>query len=118
MDGVLLVPNMTPHATRAAVERLRTACERIDRDPDSIWIAQCVVTAPELSEQETLEVCNARTLTYLQTPQWGESLCEMNGWSLDTLAEIRSHEQFHGLDTIADNLFHRAEMVEPAKTHP
>lgn len=118
MDGVLLVPNMTPEATQAAVARIHRECERIDRDPASIRIAQSVVTAPELDELETVEICHARALTYLQTPTWGEALCEMNGWSLKLLEDIRSHEQLSGHETIADNLFHRSELVEPARRIP
>ncbi len=118
MDGVLLVPNLTPDGTAAAVGRIRSACERIDRDPDSVRIAQCVVTAPELDELETLEICHARALTYLQTPKWGEALCNINGWSTDTLDEIRAHPQLKSLDTIADNLYHRSELVAPARRIP
>ena len=118
MDGVLLVPNLTPDGTAAAVKRIRTACERVGRDPASVRIAQCVVTAPELEEVETIEICHARALTYLQTPNWGEALCAINGWSESTLAEIRNHPQLTSLDTIADNVFHRSELVGPARSIP
>ena len=118
MDGVLLVPNLTPDGTASAVQRIRAACERIGRDPASVHIAQCVVTAPELDELETVEICHARALTYLQTPSWGEALCKINGWSRDTLADIRNHPQLKSLDTIADNVFHRSELVAPARRIP
>lgn len=118
MDGALLVPNLSPDGTAAAVKRIRSACERVGRDPDSVRIAQCVVTAPELDELETIEICHARALTYLQTPQWGEALCEINGWSQASLAEIRAHPQLRSLDTIADNLYHRSELVAPARNIP
>lgn len=118
MDGVLLVPNLTPSATRAAVDRLRRACEREGRDPTTLRIAQCVVTAPDLDDVETRQICHARALTYLQAPGWGEALCGMNGWDEATLAEIRSHRSLRGHDTIADSVYHRAEMTEPAKAVP
>ncbi|EHB56464.1 Luciferase-like, subgroup [Mycolicibacterium rhodesiae JS60] len=118
MDGVLLVPNLTPDGTAAAVQRIRSACERIGRDPTTVRIAQCVVTAPELDELETLEICHARALTYLQTPSWGEALCTINGWSHETLAKIRNHPQLVALDTIADNVYHRSELVAPARGIP
>ena len=94
MDGVLLIPNLTPEATRASVARIRAACERVGRDPATFRIAQSVVTAPELDDTETRQICHARALTYLQTPGWGDTLVTMNGWSADKLAEIRSHASF------------------------
>jgi 5,10-methylenetetrahydromethanopterin reductase len=63
MDGVLLIPNLTVAATRAAVGRIRAACEKIDRDPGTVRIAQCVVTAPDLDDTETRQICHARALT-------------------------------------------------------
>ena len=118
MDGVLLIPNLTPEATQASVARLRAACERVGRDPASLRIAQSLVTAPELSDVETRQLCHARALTYLQAPGWGETLVKMNGWSADTLAEIRCHAQLQGHDTIADSVYHRAELAEPSKAVP
>ena len=118
MDGVVLIPNLTPDATRACVERLRQACEHAGRDPASLRIAASLVTAPELGDTETREICHARALTYLQTPGWGETLCGMNGWDLDKLAEIRSHPSLQGHGTIADNVFHRSELGEPASAVP
>lgn len=118
MDGVLLIPNMTPEATRDAVQRLHHACEAVGRDPATLRIAQCVVTAPELDDTETRQLCHARALTYLQAPGWGDALCTMNGWNLDTLAQIRSHQSLQGHDSIADSVYHRAEMAEPARAVP
>lgn len=118
MDGVLLIPNLTPDATYESVVRIRTACERAGRDPATLRIAQSVVTAPQLSDVETRQICHARALTYLQTPGWGDTLVKMNGWSTATLTEIRSHAQLQGHDTIADSVFHRAELAEPAKLVP
>lgn len=118
MDGVLLIPNLTPEATQAAVTRLREACERTDRDPETLRIAQCVITAPELDEVETRQLCHARALTYLQAPGWGDTLCAMNGWDADTLAAIRGHAQLKGHTTLADNVFHRSELEEAARSVP
>jgi len=118
MDGVLLIPNLTPDATHAAVLRIRAACERVGRDPATLRIAQSVVTAAELGDVETRQLCHARALTYLQTPGWGDALAKINGWSTHTLAEIRSHAQLQGHDTIADSVYHRAELAEPAKAVP
>ncbi|MEZ0365801.1 TIGR03857 family LLM class F420-dependent oxidoreductase [Mycobacterium sp. pUA109] len=118
MDGILLVPNMTPDATRAAVQRLREACERIGRDPATLRIAQCVVTAPELDDIETRQIVHARALTYLESPGWGRSLCRLNGWDPAVLDTIAAHEQLRGADVIADARYHRSELMEPAKLVP
>jgi 5,10-methylenetetrahydromethanopterin reductase len=118
MDGVLLVPNMTPEATAGAVSRIREACEQIDRDPESIRIAQCVVTAPELEELETRQIAHARAFTYLQAPIYGDSLCKLNGWDPSIVRELSEQEQIRGSDEIADMRFHRKDLVEPAKMIP
>lgn len=118
MDGVLLVPNMTPDGTRAAVARLRQECERIDRDPATLRIAQCVITAPELDELETRQVAHARAFTYLQAPGYGDALCAVNGWDPAALAALSQHAQLTGIPRIADNVFHRSELVGPASLIP
>src|SRR5262245_42177761 len=118
MDGVLLVPNMTPEATAAAVARMREACERVDRDPDSLRIAQCVVTAPELDELETHQIAHARAFTYLQAPGYADALCRTNGWDPSIIAKLGEHNQIMGSDDIADSRFHRKDLVEPAKLIP
>jgi len=118
MDGVLLVPNMTPDATAAAVRRLHVACERIDRDPATLRIAQCVVTAPELDELETRQIAHARAFTYLQAPGYGDALCQVNKWDSALVATLSTHQQIAGADYIADSIFHRRELVEPAKLIP
>ena len=51
-DGVLLPPVFTPDATASIVQRLRTECEQIGRDPASLQISQSVITAPELDDEE------------------------------------------------------------------
>lgn len=118
MDGVLLIPNLTAAATRAAVRRLRAACESEGRDPATLRIAQCLVTAPELDDGETRQLCHARALTYLQAPGWGDTLCAMNGWDAQTLERVRSHASLQGHATIADSVYHRSELAEAARAVP
>ena len=118
MDGALLVPNLTPEATRAAVERIRRECELIDRDPAEVRIAQCVITAPELGDAETRQLAHARALTYLQAPGYGDALVRANGWDRGVLAALAEHEQISGSPEAADQRFHRSELLEPAKLIP
>jgi 5,10-methylenetetrahydromethanopterin reductase len=117
-DGVLLVPNMTPEATHASVIRIREACERIGRDPASIRIAQCVITAPELDRIETRQVAHGRAVTYLQAPGYRDALIKVNGWDPTVVQRLADHELFRNTDVIADNRFHRAELLGPAELIP
>lgn len=117
-DGVLLVPNMTPEATHASVTRIREACERIGRDPQSIRIAQCVITAPDLGELETRQVAHGRAVTYLQAPGYRDALLAVNGWDPEIVRRLADHELFRGTDVIADNRFHRSELLGPAALIP
>jgi 5,10-methylenetetrahydromethanopterin reductase len=116
-DGVLLIPNMTPEATRASVTRIRGACERIGRDPQSIHIAQCVITAPELDEVETRQLAHARAVTYLQWPGYGAALVRLNGWDPGVIDRLNNHEQLRRSEMLADG-FHRADLLGPAALVP
>ena len=118
-DGVLLPPVFTPEATRTIVARLDAACERIDRDPGSLRIAQCVITAPDLDDVETRALAHARAVTYLDAPGYGEMLVQLNGWDPTPLAQLRDHEQFRNIGTsVSDLSFHRTELLGPASLVP
>jgi probable F420-dependent oxidoreductase len=117
-DGVLLVPMMTPDATRDAVQRIRQECERIDRDPASVRICSLVVTAPDMDDFETRAIAHGRAVTYLQYKGYGETLCRVNGWDLGILDDIRNHERFTGLSEVADRVFQRHQMMDVAAKVP
>jgi probable F420-dependent oxidoreductase len=120
MDGVLLVPNMTPAATAETVQRLRAACLRMDRDPATLRIAQCVITAPDLDDTETRQIAHARAVTYLQAPGYGEALCRVNHWDPSIVGRLSGHTQLRSSASshIADSMFHRNQLTEPAKLVP
>ena len=117
-DGVLLVPMMTPDAVRASVERIREACERIDRDPAEVRISALVVTAPGLDDFETRAIAHGRMVTYMTYPGYGETLCSVNGWDPKVLDDVRNHELFKGLGKVPDLTFHRHQMMEAAACIP
>jgi 5,10-methylenetetrahydromethanopterin reductase len=117
-DGVLLPPVLTPDATAAAVARIREACERIDRDPATVRICQCVITAPDLSDEESRALAHARAVTYLQAPEYGDALIRANGWDIAPVASLRAHRQFQGRQEMADVAFHRMQLMEPARLVP
>jgi 5,10-methylenetetrahydromethanopterin reductase len=111
-DGVLLIPMLNPEAVAGSVQRIREACERIGRDPDTVRICALVVTAPELEDFETRAIAHGRAITYLQYPVYGELLCRANGWDEAMLARIREHQRFQGLTQVADRSFQRHQMMD------
>ncbi|MDS1114829.1 TIGR03857 family LLM class F420-dependent oxidoreductase [Gordonia westfalica] len=120
-DGVILPPMMTPEATERSVGRLRQACERIDRDPASLHIVQCVVTAPDLDDEETRTLAHARAVTYLQAPQYGDALTSVNGWDAEPVQKLRAaleESRRQAGDELVDTAFHRRELLKPARLVP
>jgi len=111
-DGVILPPMITPEATAAAVARIRSSCERIDRDPRSIRIVQPVVTAPEMDEFEARSISAGRLVTYLQYPYYGDVLATANGWDPSIVQKMREHPQLTTAPRVGDLTFHRHQMVE------
>lgn len=120
-DGVILPPMMTPDATARSAARLRGACERAGRDPATLRIVQCVVTAPDLAEEEARMLAHARAVTYLQAPEFGDSLARVNEWDPEPVRALRQAmrpaQQRVG-EEIADTAFHRRELMESARLVP
>ncbi|CDO90334.1 LLM class F420-dependent oxidoreductase [Mycobacterium triplex] len=117
-DGVLLPPVLTPQATANAVNRIKVACERIGRDTREIRICQAVITAPGLDDTETRSLAHGRAVGYLQYPGYGETLVEENGWDPEVIHKLRAHRQLAANEKVADRLFHRHQLLEPAKLIP
>lgn len=117
-DAVFLHPMFTPEATHGAVTRMREACERAGRDPDTLRIIQPIVTAPGLSDYETRALCHARAVTYLQIPGYGEALVQANGWDPKIIDKVRGHDQIGDSSVIADFRYHRVQLMEVAKLVP
>lgn len=119
IDGVLLPAGLTPEGAGKAARHVRDACERFGRDPGSVRILAEVITAPLLAEEETFQLANARMVTYLQPPAWGQAYPKLNGWDPAVLERLRRHEQFASVgDGVADLKFHRKDLLEPAKLIP
>ncbi|MGV0795451.1 TIGR03857 family LLM class F420-dependent oxidoreductase [Mycolicibacterium elephantis] len=120
-DGVILPPMMPPEASAAAVTRLRGACQTAGRDPGSLHIVQCVVTAPDLSEEETRALAHARAVTYLQAPEYGMALARVNGWDFAPVERLRAAlaETLSARgDELADTAFHRIQLLKAADLVP
>ena len=116
-DGVLLAPLLTPDAVAAAVARIRDACRRAGRDPAEVRIAACVITTPNLDDQETHALAHARAVTYLQAPEYGDALLRANGWDRGPVDRLRADRQL-ATGEMADTAFHRTQLTEPARLVP
>lgn len=118
-DGVLLLPYLSVAAVRDVATRLRDAVERAGRDPDRFRIYHGVVTAPDFDEDRELMVVHARAITNFQAAGVGEFLASSNGWSLESLADLRAHPLFTRMRTkVADQQFTRTELLDVAKLVP
>ena len=115
-DAVMLYPFLTVDAVHTVVERLRNACADRNRDPESLRICHPIVVAPELDDFTTRAYAHARAVTYLEWPGHGEALADSNGWDQSVLEKLRAHKQLLGKN--ADQDFHRAELLEPARLVP
>jgi 5,10-methylenetetrahydromethanopterin reductase len=112
-DGVMLPPMLTPQAAADAVGRIRTACERIGRDPATIRVVAPVVTAPDMEPFEAKSISAGRAVTYLQYAYYGDYLAKANRWSLDVVNKMRAHPMFDNINNrAADLTYHRHQMVD------
>jgi probable F420-dependent oxidoreductase len=118
VDGVMLWDMMTLDASRAAIARIRTECERVGRDPSSLRICQPVITAPDVSDDEVRALTHARMVTYLGWEP-GVALVKTNGWDTGVVERVRSHPLLSGLPPEAADLgFHRSSLMDVARLVP
>jgi probable F420-dependent oxidoreductase len=111
-DGVLLQDLLNFSATANAVRQMREECERIGRDPASLRICQCVITAPELDEIETRELAHARAVASLEYQGVGEMLSRLNGWDPEVMQSLRAHPKVAAGGMAADMNLHRSQMLD------
>ncbi|WP_082945929.1 TIGR03857 family LLM class F420-dependent oxidoreductase [Mycobacterium sp. E1747] len=116
-DGILLCPLLTPEATARAKANVTEACEAIGRDPATVRIAQSVITAPELDDLETRQLCHARAVTYMQIDHWARATVIANNWSLEPALALQNHDRFRGMPS-ADEVFHRRELMDAVDLIP
>lgn len=116
-DGIMLCPLLTPGATRAARKNIDVACERIGRDPGTVRVAQCVITAPDLDEFETRQQTYARAVTYMQIDHWAKATVKVNNWDLAPAVRLQQADEFAGMAS-ADEHFHRRDLMEATRFIP
>ena len=116
-DGIMLCPLLTPEATANARRNIDQACERVGRDPASVRVAQCVVTAADLDEYETRQQTYARAVTYMQIEHWAKATVRVNGWDLVPANKLREFDKFKGMAS-ADEHFHRRDLMDATDLIP
>lgn len=116
-DGVFIGCELTVEATRNICTRLRQACERVGRDPASLWIANTMLCAPEMSSDELLLRMNARAITHLSFPGIPDLLLRENGWDPEPMRQIMATPEMSG-NVIADQAFTRDQLVELGQMIP
>ncbi|MCK9248027.1 MAG: LLM class flavin-dependent oxidoreductase [Solirubrobacteraceae bacterium] len=117
-DGVYLQPFLTVEAVHNAVTWIREACEEIGRDFSTMRIVQPIVSAPEMSDDETLALAHARMVTYIGQPGMVAMYEKLNGWDPRLADPIRDHEMFRHDPDRVDHHFHREDLIDVARLVP
>jgi probable F420-dependent oxidoreductase len=118
-DGMMLADGVNPAAVRKCRAYATRECERIGRDPDSLHIAVPVITAPNVSDEETRSLVHSRIIGILEMKGPGEIFCRLNDWDPAILDKVRSHPLFQNMtEATADLSFHRDELLEVTRLLP
>ncbi len=121
-DGLFLGTELTVEATRTIVRRAKDGCVKIGRDPDTLFVANWCMTAPDLTPAEELLVLNARMVTHLSFPGIGDRLVEENGWDRREMEAALGRDELgpglKGDGVIADQAFTREQLAEAGAALP
>jgi probable F420-dependent oxidoreductase len=117
-DGLFLGTELTVEATRSIVNRAKDECRKIGRDPDTLFVANWSMIAPDLSPEEEMLLINARMVTHLSFPGIGDRLVEENGWDRREMDRILGRNEIKKDGIIADQAFTREQLVEAGAALP
>lgn len=120
-DGVLLEPSITAETAGRFAGLARTATATAGRDPERLRAIAVVVVAADLSPEQEASILGGRLVTYLQSPGFGERICEINGWDVAALKTVREHPLFdgHGYEPgYADANFTLDQLAQVAEVLP
>ncbi|MGQ0623449.1 MAG: TIGR03857 family LLM class F420-dependent oxidoreductase [Sporichthyaceae bacterium] len=121
-DGLFLGTELTVEATRTIVNRAKDECRKIGRDPDTLFIANWCMTAPDLSPEEEMLVINARMVTHLSFPGIGDRLVQENGWDRREMDAALGRGEvspgIKGSGLIADQAFTREQLAAAGAALP
>jgi probable F420-dependent oxidoreductase len=87
-DDVILHTYFTPETLQRCVKTVKSAAEKVGRDPDSVRVWSCFATVGDhLPEQLRLKKTVARLATYLQG--YGDLMVQTNKWDPAVLQQFR-----------------------------
>ena len=90
-DGAHLHTFMSPEAVTRAVNCIREGEREAGRPEGQTKVWTVLATLCNPTEEKYLEYITARLATYLQAPDYGKGLAQINGWDLDQLKAFREH---------------------------
>ncbi|MGQ0629610.1 MAG: TIGR03857 family LLM class F420-dependent oxidoreductase [Sporichthyaceae bacterium] len=121
-DGLFLGTELTVEATRTIINRAKDECIKIGRDPETLFIANWCITAPDLTPEEEMLVVNARMVTHLSFPGIGDRLVTENGWDRREMDAALGREEIDpgikGAGLIADQAFTREQLAAAGAALP
>jgi probable F420-dependent oxidoreductase len=115
-DGHVIPDMLTAATTRKSAAWTRAECERIGRDPAGVRICQCVITAPDCGDRETVELVHARIALSLPYAGFGETVTELNDWDPKVMHDIRDYlarQQGDGSSEV--DAHHRSSVLDVAR---
>ncbi|GGY98251.1 TIGR03857 family LLM class F420-dependent oxidoreductase [Novosphingobium colocasiae] len=90
-DGVVLHPFLTVDGVARSIRIVRDAAEAAGRDPLAVKIYATIVTAPDtLSEDQRIDILEARAVSYFMHRELGMPIVATNGWSEEPLDVMAS----------------------------
>lgn len=119
-DGVMLTPFLTPEAVHRAVTTIREERDKLGLDPKGIRICHPIVSTPDMDETDTRLLAHCRAVTYLVgAPDFARAYQRLNNWDERIIVEqLPGHALFAGLRGSADQVFHRADLLDAAGLIP
>lgn len=117
-DGTHLHTFMSDQALSDAVAAVRRGEAASGREPGTVRNWSVLATACDVREEVYLKYIVARLATYLQIPNYGEMLVQVNGWDPEVLERFRSHQAVRSVGGLIDSVATTAQMAEVAKLIP
>ncbi len=96
-DAVFLSTFFSDEAVKKSVELVKRGAEKAGKDPDSVKVWSVFATVHEPDEERYLRDIVARMATYLQAPDIGKFLLDINGWDHAVWDEIKANPTFAGM---------------------
>jgi 5,10-methylenetetrahydromethanopterin reductase len=120
-DAVFLHPFLSPEGVTKSVALVRAGAERAGKDPASVTVYHELVTAPDMTEEQSNMALRARAAAYFGGGGgYGDTIIELNGWDVADLAPFRAavRTAIDENEAAGSPLKGRAVLVEPSRLMP